>query len=251
MKPVIRSVLIKIFAMQGMVLLALSLTSPANAYCELAGNGHRGSCGSGSSGGGGGGGNGAAAAAAAQIGIFLLQRALSDDNDTSEQPSAPARRSVPSGSSGPSEAEKRATQAERSRKLSALQQKASVDKTLDPWANGGTKTSKKKSDGRAPYADLGCVDIKSVGSGVSWDLTKLTNKCSFPIVVLTCYYDKGQRQKCDDYKGGRWGTSNTISAHSSVAGVSSSQRPGFGVRYFVCNMSGIKNHEKFCLLPKT
>jgi hypothetical protein len=147
--------------------------------------------------------------------------------------------------------ERKAT-AERYQKLKKLERQASSDSSLDPWANVPSKKSKeeKKSDGRAPYADKNCVEIRRAGSGITWDSTRLTNKCAFPIQVLTCYYDKGEQSKCDNYKGGSWGTSNTIKAGSSTLGVSSSKRPDYGIRYFVCNMSGIKKSEKFCLLPK-
>ncbi|WP_406872290.1 hypothetical protein WHT83_20925 [Aminobacter sp. P9b] len=193
---------------------------------------------------GGSGSNDAAAIGLLGAGIGLLLQGL-------ETPSAPDESdSLPRKPNAFDEiARQRKAKAERYQKTKKLETKAAVDSSLDPWADSPSKKA-KKSDGRAPYADLSCVDIRRTGSGVSWDMTRLTNKCGFPVQVLTCYYDKGERQKCDGYKSGRWGTSDTIKVGSSVASVSSSKRPGFGVRYIVCNMSGITKHEELCLLPK-
>lgn len=136
------------------------------------------------------------------------------------------------------------------RKLREAESQAASDKSLNPWA-GQEARKEPKTDGRAPYADKSCVDIKVAGSGISWDSTKIFNKCSFPVQVLTCYYDRGDSSKCQSYQAGLWGTSDTIKPRGATSSVSSAKRPGFGVRYIVCNMSGITNSSKLCLLPQS
>lgn len=195
-----------------------------------------------SGGGGSSGQNNAAAAIGLGLGLLLqgLANAPTDNSDYEER----------KRSKFDAERRERATAAQRKGKLSKLQNQAAADKSLNPWTDKPVEKKTASQSGRAPYADNSCVDIKVAGSGITWDSTKLINKCSFPIQVLTCYYDKGERQKCDSFKQRFWGTSSTIAPSGSTGSVSSSKRPGFGVRYFVCDMSGVKNHSKLCLLPK-
>jgi len=234
----------------GAAFVLVVLYSPAQANC-IDPYGHRepgDPCSEGPQGSGGGGSN-AAAIGLLGAGIGLLLQGLEDSPPPKNESNTAPRK--PNAFDEISR-ERKAT-AERYQKLKKLERQASTDSSLDPWANAPSKKSneEKKSDGRAPYADKNCVEIRRAGSGITWDSTRLTNKCAFPIQVLTCYYDKGEQSKCDNYKGGSWGTSNTIKAGSSTLGVSSSKRPDYGIRYFVCNMSGIKKSEKFCLLPKS
>ncbi|MBP2235252.1 hypothetical protein J2Z31_001744 [Sinorhizobium kostiense] len=114
------------------------------------------------------------------------------------------------------------------------------------------KQKKTKDDGRAPYADGKCAFLKQRSrSKIDWDYVTIKNRCNFPIQVLTCYYMKGEEGKCDPSRKSSWGTSDMIKAGGQTAGVSSTKSWPFLVKYFVCDMTAVKNHSKLCLLPKT
>ncbi|ANL87100.1 hypothetical protein [Rhizobium phaseoli] len=177
--------------------------------------------------------NNNAAIIGAGVGLLLqgLANAQADDDDGAEDRARYQARMR--------QAEKDAVASENAATKSDL---------ANPWANKGGK-KKPKTDDLATYADKSCADFKVAGSGVSWDYTKISNRCSFPIKVLTCYYDKGEGSKCGTYKAGQWGQSDTIKPYASTAGVSSSKRPGFGVRYIVCNMSA--GPYQSCIHPQS
>lgn len=145
------------------------------------------------------------------------------------------------------------TQEDNIEKLSRLQDKASGDETLNPWGGQkGRKPKKSGGDGRAPYADGKCITIKRSGKGdIDWDFVAIRNLCGFPVQVITCYHDKGDEQRCSNpYAPPGWGTSDTIKPGGTVSSVASASRPGWVVKYFVCNMKDAKKNSLLCLQPK-
>ena len=109
---------------------------------------------------------------------------------------------------------------------------------------------KKKDDGRAPYAKGACAKHKPSGTGkVDWDYVRITNNCAFPIQVLSCYYKPGQQSKCNPRKQPGWGTSSTIKPGGYTTSIATTPDLPWMVSYYVCNMSGVKKHNKLCLLP--
>lgn len=114
-----------------------------------------------------------------------------------------------------------------------------------PKASSDTKTT---ASGRAPYADPSCVEFKPSGSGITSDNVSVTNRCSFPIQVLHCFYRQGESSKCHPSTGNRWGTTSTIAPGGRT--ISIAYQEEWDVAYYVCNMSGVKKSSKLCLRPK-
>lgn len=139
-------------------------------------------------------------------------------------------------------------EAKLAKKIDDLIASVAKDPDVDPWKKSGS--DKKKSSSRAPYADKSCADVKSIGTGpVDWDYTRIYNKCDFPIQVITCYYDEGEPQNCYPARISQYGTSSTIQPNASAPSVTTSRTPQWRVRYFVCNMQGVENNSKLCMLP--
>ncbi|KAB2675763.1 hypothetical protein [Brucella tritici] len=115
-----------------------------------------------------------------------------------------------------------------------------------------SKANKNENDTQAPYADSKCAQIKPRANRglVDWDSVAITNTCKFPIEVITCYYDKGAENKCTLSNTGAWGSPGRIQPGGKIASVSDTRTPQWKVKYVVCNMSGVNNHSKLCLLPK-
>ncbi|MER8825970.1 hypothetical protein NKH73_03400 [Mesorhizobium sp. M0938] len=130
---------------------------------------------------------------------------------------------------------------------------ADADAMRDSSSKSAKPSKKSNDDGRAPYTDVKCVNIKpSKNRGtVDWDSVTITNTCDIPVQVIACYYDKGKESKCENTKGGGWGTTSTIKPRGSTRSVSTSSKPDWSVRYYVCDMTGVKKHSRLCLLPRS
>lgn len=150
--------------------------------------------------------------------------------------------------SAPKKAPPLSEEATLAKKIDDLISSVAKDPDVDPWKK--SESDKKKTSSRAPYADKSCADVKSVGTGsVDWDYTRIYNKCNFPIQVITCYYDDGEPQNCYPARISQYGTSSTIQPNASAPSVTTSRTPQWRVRYFVCNMQGVENNSKLCMLP--
>lgn len=135
---------------------------------------------------------------------------------------------------------------------------AKVDPDPD-WAND---TRKRILDGKsekvvdvkppntvpAPYGPSDCAEIKPAPNRgqIDWDWVKIRNKCSYPIKVLTCYYDKGQQSKCGP--GGKgWGLSGTLAPGEVTTSVATSERMPWYVSVMVCDLRD--KTRTLCVLP--
>ncbi len=131
---------------------------------------------------------------------------------------------------------------------------------VDPaWAGDTRKRIAKKADEapelaemevKAPYGDRNCgLFMPAPNRGViDWDWVKVTNRCSYPIAILVCYYDVGQKSDC--MPGGK-GSFQTIELKPGETGtsVSTSKRLPWQVYGLVCNMTPQKHNRMLCVLP--
>ncbi|NKK58817.1 hypothetical protein GFM44_23245 [Rhizobium leguminosarum bv. viciae] len=138
-------------------------------------------------------------------------------------------------------------------KMKSVMKSASADTSLDPWANKNSKNRGSKNDGRAPYVKQKCVEFRATGTPgtVDWDFGTITNKCKVPVQVLTCFYDKKGPDICDPKSDRHWGVSDTIAPGKKAMTVSTSEHPGWLIKYFVCDMTNAKRDALLCLRPKT
>lgn len=158
-------------------------------------------------------------------------------NKPSPPPPPRVETQKPAEPSGPSLSERR-------QMTETMQSKAEKDKNLDPWSKKSPATAKS---GRAPFASRECAKFNQRSTGaVDWDYVTITNTCSVPIQVIMCYHTAGQDGVC---KTKTWGTSDTIQPGKSTTSVADVRSHPFQVKHMVCDMSGIKNHEKSCLKP--
>ena len=156
-------------------------------------------------------------------------------NRPSPRPPARVEAPKPAEPSGPSLSERR-------RITETMQSKAEKDANLDPWSK---KPALEKNSGRAPLANRECAKFNRRSTGaVDWDYVTITNECSVPIQVVMCYHMAGQEGVCNSKT---WGTSDTIQPGKSTTSVADVRSHPFQVKHIVCDMSGIKNHEKSCL----
>ena len=133
---------------------------------------------------------------------------------------------------------------ERRQMTETMQSKAEKDASLDPWSKKSASTSKS---GRAPLTRRECAKFNQRSQGaVDWDYVTITNECSVPIQVVMCYHMAGQEGVCNSKT---WGTSDTIQPGKSTTSVADVRSHPFQVKHIVCDMSGIRNHEKSCLRP--
>ncbi|WHO82586.1 hypothetical protein [Rhizobium leguminosarum] len=107
-------------------------------------------------------------------------------------------------------------------------------------------------DNYAPYGDSGCVTIKPAPERgkIDWDWVKVRNKCSYPIKVLTCYYDRGEEERCSPGGNRGWGLSDTIQPGEETTGVATAKRWPWKVSVFVCNMTPLKHNYMYCVPPE-
>ncbi|KAB2655063.1 hypothetical protein F9K94_21130 [Brucella tritici] len=138
------------------------------------------------------------------------------------------------------------------RRAASIEKNTSGSSFANPWAQNRNAPKKDTDTGRAPYADSKCAQIKPRANRgkIDWDSVAITNTCKFPIEVIACYYDKGAENKCTFSNTGAWGSPGRIQPGGKIASVSDTRTPLWKVKYVVCNMSGVKNHSKLCLLPK-
>ncbi len=104
---------------------------------------------------------------------------------------------------------------------------------------------------RAPYGSSACAEIKPKPNRgkIDWDWVVVRNTCSYPIQVLTCYYDVGRDADCKPSAGARgWGLSGTLAPGQSVDSVSTSKAWPWFVKTLVCDMR--QGSDLWCVLPK-
>lgn len=102
----------------------------------------------------------------------------------------------------------------------------------------------------APYGSADCIEIKAAPNrgAVDWDYVILRNKCSYPIKVLTCYYDQGRGSDCVTKKGAKgWGQSDLLSPGETQTSVATSKKLPWFARSIVCDMREKSN--LLCVLP--
>ncbi len=103
-------------------------------------------------------------------------------------------------------------------------------------------------NGQAPYANDDCVAFKQRSRGrIDWDYVDVINKCNIPVQVVMCYYMLGDERKCAGKSA--WGTTSTIGSRGKTVSVSDTRSHPYKVKYFVCDMSGVRNNSKLCLRP--
>ncbi|MGB3874840.1 MAG: hypothetical protein WA980_03220 [Shinella zoogloeoides] len=107
-----------------------------------------------------------------------------------------------------------------------------------------------KMDDYAPYGDPKCAVFKPAPhrGAIDWDWVKVTNRCSYPIGVLFCYYDVGQERDCLPGGKGSWGLGH-IAPGKTDTSVATSQRMPWMVKAIVCNMTPIEHNRMLCVLP--
>ncbi len=138
-----------------------------------------------------------------------------------------------------------------------LTDKAKVDPA---WAGETRKRIGKKTEdtvavaemeNNAPYADRNCVLFKPAPNrgAIDWDWVNVTNRCSFPIEVIACYFDVGDEQSCLPGGKGSWATIH-IEVGQTTTSIATSKRLPWQVRGIVCNMTPIKNNRLLCVLPE-
>jgi hypothetical protein len=267
MRHTIRAVVIVTMAA---IVPAAALATGATESCD----GRRGStCGNRSSGGGGSGND--KAVKALQLGIQVLQGLSNgnDDDDAEEERKARARRKADQDKwdRQKADAERNAEQLKSNAKGATIanpwankpSHKLSIDgpANVDPVAldakdGSGRKGEKPvelpKMESKAPYGDSSCATFKpSKNRGkIDWDALKVGNKCSYPIQVLSCYYDVGDEKRCAPASGlGSWGLSGTIRPGTEQSDVATSRKWPWKVTAFVCNMTPRKHNYMNCVLP--
>ncbi|APO75251.1 hypothetical protein AM571_CH02442 [Rhizobium etli 8C-3] len=103
----------------------------------------------------------------------------------------------------------------------------------------------------APYGASSCAEIKPAPNRgtIDWDWVTVRNKCSYPLKVLTCYYDKGEDARCATHnKNAIWGLSGTINPGGVVTSVATSKQWPWFVKVIVCDMRDGNN--LLCVPPE-
>lgn len=103
----------------------------------------------------------------------------------------------------------------------------------------------------APYGASTCAEIKPAPNRgtIDWDWVTVRNKCSYPLKVLTCYYDKGEDARCATHnKNATWGLSGTINPGGMVTSVATSKQWPWSVKVIVCDMRDGNN--LLCVPPE-
>ncbi|WP_209601489.1 hypothetical protein [Sinorhizobium kostiense] len=102
----------------------------------------------------------------------------------------------------------------------------------------------------APYGSSDCAEIKPAANRgkLDWDWVVVRNKCSYPIKVLTCYYDTGHDDDCS-LASNRWGLSSVIKPGGTENSVATSQKWPWHVKVIVCDVREKKN--LLCVRPKS
>lgn len=102
----------------------------------------------------------------------------------------------------------------------------------------------------APYTTQKCVVHKPAPNRgkIDWDWVKITNRCSFPVEVLECYYDVGHEADCNPGGKNGWGMVH-IEPGQTVTDVASSKRYPWLVKYDLCDMTPIKHNRMLCVRP--
>jgi hypothetical protein len=138
-----------------------------------------------------------------------------------------------------------------------LTDKAKVDPA---WAGETRKRIGKKPEdtvtvaemeNNAPYADRNCVLFKPAPNrgAIDWDWVNVTNRCSFPIEVIACYFDVGEEKNCLPGGRGSWATVH-LEVGQTTTSIATSRRLPWQVRGIVCNMTPMKNNRLLCVLPE-
>lgn len=147
-----------------------------------------------------------------------------------------------------------------SEKKASPEKKVNVDPDPD-WANATRDRILKGKQGDvvavnenpnrvAPYGSADCAEIKPAPNrgAIDWDSVIIRNKCSYPIKVLTCYYDQGRRADCVTKKGAKgWGQSDLLDPGETQDSVATSKKLPWFARIVVCDMREKKN--LLCVLP--
>ncbi len=152
------------------------------------------------------------------------------------------------------------------RKKPSSEKKASPEKkvNVDPdpdWAGATRERILKGKQGEivnvnentnriAPYGSSDCAEVKPAPNRgeIDWDSVVIRNKCSYPIKILACYYDKGQSGDCVAKKGARgWGQSDLLNPGETQASVATSKTMPWVARVIVCDMR--EKSSLLCVLP--
>lgn len=131
---------------------------------------------------------------------------------------------------------------------------------VDPQWTGDTR---KRIDGKdddtqqlpemktkAPYGDRNCPLFQPAPNrgAVDWDWVKVTNRCSYPIAVIACYFDVGEERNCLPGGNGSWATIE-LNPGETTTSIATSKKLPWQVRGIVCNMTPQKNNRMLCVLP--
>ncbi|MGH0214423.1 hypothetical protein NKY66_10965 [Sinorhizobium meliloti] len=103
----------------------------------------------------------------------------------------------------------------------------------------------------APYGSSECAEVTPMANRgkLDWDWVTVRNKCSYPIKVLTCYYDFGRASDCTPVGSlGSWGMVGVLNPGASTTSVATSQRWPWFVKKVVCDMR--EKPTLLCVLPK-
>ncbi|MBE1506881.1 hypothetical protein [Rhizobium viscosum] len=133
---------------------------------------------------------------------------------------------------------------------------------VDPaWAGDTRKRiSGKKDDtvevaemvNNAPYGDGNCQLFRPQANRgkIDWDWVTVTNRCSYPVGILACFYNPGQERDCLPGGKGSWSLIN-LGPRQSGTTVATVPRMPWLVKGWVCNMTPIKHNRMLCVLPKS
>ena len=153
------------------------------------------------------------------------------------------------------------------RKKPSSEKKASPEKkvNVDPdpdWAGATRERILKGKQGEivsvndkrkliAPYGSSDCAKIsaKPNRGTIDWDFVIVRNSCSYPIKVLTCYFDVGHESDCvPNSTSVRWGLTGIIEPGGSVDSVATSKAWPWAAKKIVCDMR--ERSDLLCVLPK-
>lgn len=132
---------------------------------------------------------------------------------------------------------------------------------VDPvWADDTRKRIAGKKDDtvevaemetNAPYGDGKCQLFKPAANRgqIDWDWVTVTNRCSYPVAILACFYNIGEERDCLPGGKGSWGLINLGPGQSGTT-IATAKRMPWLVKGWVCNMTPIKHNRMLCVLPK-